>query len=134
MPDDELESLLARLPPATLEVDVVTLAYQAGHRAARRTTRLYQSTAAVLACTLLVLMTLRATDRQLHAGRSDLSTDPLFDSPSRTPFAAAQIPLPPTEPNNIAAVTDAVLERGLDGLPHAPMPHFPETFEFRHGL
>ena len=105
----ELESVLAQLHPSNVQRsrdEVIYLAgVFAGKRAARLPIRIWQSLAAILAISVAVSLVPRRAERQPIAQSSLPTVVTVFDS---TP-----------QPYSAISLRDAVMSRGIDGLPSA---------------
>ena len=103
-PEQELELALRSLAPAAARIDVVSAAFQAGRRSARRQVRLWQSAAAAV---LLV-----------SAGGWFVATGELGrNQPTPEQFALSAPALKPLSPQSAIAMQQALLEGGVSRLP-----------------
>jgi hypothetical protein len=112
MNDDELERALVRLTPAPAAADPVAAAYAAGRAAGRRGANRWRA-----ACLAMVLVAVGSRFWPAPPGRIEprraavVTDDRVADRP---PFEMAM------RPTEIILVEQAILDRGLDGLPPAP--------------
>jgi hypothetical protein len=110
--DREFEDALRSLSPKTARVDPIAAAFRAGERSARRTTRVWQSLAAIVVLALVGSWLIPSFDRP--------RTAPHFLVQLQSPDSAAVVPA--VDAHSVLAMQEAIRDRGLSGLPRAEIP------------
>jgi len=110
----ELAAALKSLSPAAAAIDPVAAAFAAGQTAARRREHWWQG-AAALSLALCGMAWLSPAVRSNHPATPGDHLIPIVAS-------VPDQPLPAMSQDSVICLRQAVLERGLDGLPHTHVP------------
>jgi len=110
----ELELAMKSLSPAAARIDPIAAALAAGHRSARRQLRLWRAAA--------VFMLLIGVGSWLTRARHVAVVPPHDFSEPAVAFRPPPEPAKPPAAESVLVLQEAVLEKGLDGLPAANIP------------